>query len=251
MIGILVCDRNLNPTWSDSRYPKLNYIRPMLERLNKEPNCFSTLHLDQKRVDDWSQTLVKLTVRIGELPKGFQINVMHPQFPHLRAYKGMIKRTDIKTILKYSTDFMKYDNYFMDHEVEDFMEYTDYFLIDPSRGAGIEIDIKKALFHYKGMKELSKDISVGFAGGLNHKNIEKIIKPIIKEVGLDFSLDIESGVRDDDDKFSPYLFETYIMNLMIELKKKKDDDFIFEVMKSLGDIDESEIQKEYEVDKKI
>jgi len=91
--------------------------------------------------------------------------------------------------------------------VEERGDYIDYAMYDPSHGTGTEMDLNKATAFGKEMKKLHKNIVL--AGGFNPKNIEASLDRIILELGQEFSIDAEGGLRDKlgegygNDKFNP------------------------------------------------
>lgn len=201
MIGLLVSPRNLEPDWYSTRYPSLGEYPKILKAIQSvDTNLFKTLHIDEKNTSNWRNDLGELVRTIGpSLIDGVQINVMHPHpmdlcvikraFPHLRI------------IMQYSSDFFDLDIDDAMREVRPYIKNVSHILIDPSRGRGLKIDPKVACEHYAKLRQIYPDTCVGFAGGFSPDNISTYLVKFQEVAGnTKFSLDIESGVRDEDDR---------------------------------------------------
>ncbi len=203
MIGFLISPRNLDPDWKSSRYPSFKKYKPMLETCKKR--VFSTLHIDTKSSFDWLSSLKTLLQKIEpdsekmmDLIDGIQINVKHPDPCDISELK--ILYPDLKIILQYANDFIKLDAESVIKDLKAYENIIDYILIDPSRGRGLKIDFRDAINHYK-LIDKAINVKIGFAGGLNSENIETFLNDTIQHNDglnhINFSLDVESGVRDE------------------------------------------------------
>jgi hypothetical protein len=74
-------------------------------------------------------------------------------------------------------------------------QYIDAVLLDNSYGQGHQLDIAIAHKAYEQIRPALPGIPVGFAGGFNQYNIERIIADLRIVIPESFSLDAESGVR--------------------------------------------------------
>ena len=205
MIGFLISPRNLKSDWYSSRYPRLDLFHPMLEKARDK--AFTTLHIDEKSTSNWlfsfTQLVDKVTkvdrYKVHELVKGFQINVKHPNPLDIctlrETYPG------VKIILQYASDFLNLD---LDMAIDDLGSYRnciDYILIDPSRGWGLNLDIEKAINNYNGITREFPGLKIGFAGGFKPSTIKDIIDNLCNGLeSLDFSIDIETGLRTESDQ---------------------------------------------------
>jgi phosphoribosylanthranilate isomerase len=219
MIGILISPRNLDKTWFSSRYPNIWEIKNILQSLYKKEkykDFFNTLHIDEKANSNWEYCLELLINKIGIIPKGIQVNVKHPKVKDIKRLSERFPETQI--IFQYSGDFLNKDIKEAMKDLSVYTKYIDYVLIDPSRGRGLELNSNLALKHFIQIKKDFNHLNVALAGGFNHKNIRDYVKAFKASLdSFDFSLDIESGVRDNDDKLDLIKFESYIQNLSKEL----------------------------------
>jgi len=189
MLGFLISPRNKDPSWHSARYPQLEIFDPLIEMAYGR--AFVTIHIDEKATSAWEEDLYYLLEKIKQAGciDGIQVNVMHPKLEDIK------KLRDKLIIMQYSTDYLSKN---VDQAIDEFRpmaRYIDYALIDPSRGAGIEIDVQNCIPHYKELR-WNLGLRVGFAGGLNPENIEGMVRSIIEGADTrDFCLDVESGVR--------------------------------------------------------
>jgi phosphoribosylanthranilate isomerase len=91
-------------------------------------------------------------------------------------------------------------------------------LIDPSRGRGVEFDTEVSVNLFNKLKSLTRGISIGFAGGLTPENVnEKIIELKKKLRSNKFSLDVESGIRNEKDELEIRKVRKYIYSSLTAL----------------------------------
>lgn len=196
MIGILVSPRNLDPDWESCRYARIGDIPPIIDACKDQ--CFLTVHVDAKGTSSWNEDFYKV---LDQLPvddiDGFQINVINPGYSQMDDLRKKYPGKQI--ILQYSEDFMGVTVKKAVLRLGLFEKCMDRILIDPSRGRGKAIDMDSGMKHYSKIAEMYPSIKIGFAGGFNPGNIEGIVEMLLETIGTEFSLDVESGVRDGDD----------------------------------------------------
>ena len=74
---------------------------------------------------------------------------------------------------------------------------ADSFLLDESRGTGELFDVQQASDFYLALREVT-DLPGGFAGGFTPENVRTRVRTLRKIVGEEFSIDVETGVRTND-----------------------------------------------------
>lgn len=84
--------------------------------------------------------------------------------------------------------------------VRDYEGIVDYVLIDPSGGLGIPFDLGYAVANMHAVQESLPNAGIGIAGGFSPENTYEKIKDIQKVFPEEFSIDIETRVRSEDNK---------------------------------------------------
>jgi phosphoribosylanthranilate isomerase len=147
------------------------------------------------------------------LCKIIQINNFQPRLiPQLRKIKNALP--EVAIILPVAHNFKNFNTI---RNLEK-IGLVDAILIDSSKGRGIEFDVKKSVVLFNKLRVLTKKVSIGFAGGLNPKNVNRKIVQLKKGLGSNkFSLDVESGVRNEEDKLEIKRVKKYIYNALTAL----------------------------------
>lgn len=207
MVGVLISPRNLDPEWHSYRYAKFGDFPSIIKSCEKK--CFLTLHVDAKSKDDWKGDFCKL---LDNLPlegvDGFQINVMHPEPSQLRDLRSKYPGKAI--IFQYNKDFTSKDVSSAMQDMDKYEGLFDFVLIDPSRGRGEQIDMERSMEHRDALVARYGKL-VGFAGGFNPENIEGIVESLVERIGTDFSIDVETGVRNEKEELDIGLVLEYLM----------------------------------------
>lgn len=207
MIGLLISGRNRDPAWESSRYPRYGDFKDMM---NVRGNTFVTLHMDAKKSDLWYLDLLYFGDKFPLMGfDGFQINVKHPDPLDIVSLKNQFP--DKKIILQYSKEFLTLCPECAVQDLEPYSRFIDFVLIDPSRGRGESLNLEVACDHYHEIKTQYPALGVGFAGGFTPESISSTIWDLKKHTNMiDFSIDIETGVRDAEDKLDLAKVEKYI-----------------------------------------
>lgn len=205
MVGVLVSYKSLiDEQYTNLRYPRISEIPDILFAL--QDLCFTTLHFNT-RTPQFSYEISQL-LNYKDIYNtysnniGIQLNISNPspieiikikkEFPLLEIIIQLRDIKDIDWISKCSN-------------------IISYILIDFSLGKGENLNVRDASIIYKKIKEkVKEDIGIGFAGGFTPDNIELIIQSLVTNINsLDFSIDVESGVRTNDvldlDKAAEYI----------------------------------------------
>jgi hypothetical protein len=210
MIGLLISPRNIDRDWQSARYPLFEAYDGLIESCHER--SFTTLHIDSKNTIDWDKDLIQLCKHLDvDKIGGFQINVKHPRIDQLKNIKRVYDRKDI--IMQYSNDFLDLSPNEAKVEFTPYAESIDHVLIDPSRGRGVELHNDKAIAHYTMLIE-NFSFNVGFAGGFSPSNITSHIRELRKSLKTNnFSTDVETGIRDDNDDLSLERMDEYLVNI--------------------------------------
>lgn len=205
-VGFLASYKTINNIeTTNKRYPKQKALAELLEEIDSK--ILKAVHYNTRDTADLPKQINKATK--GGYCDLIQLNIIWPDPKHVRKIKESRERTGI--ILQVSNESMK------GLSVKDIANrilcYTaiDHVLIDPSRGRGIDFDIKHSAALYSAIRETMPTLSIGFAGGLCGDNIEKITKALAKRLGTtDFSRDAEGKVRD---KINDEFFGNDVLNI--------------------------------------
>jgi hypothetical protein len=208
MIGILVSGRMLDVTWESERYPRIDVLGEIISEIDGKAFC--TVHVDNKPRSKWCDEILAIEAYLSGMDVGgIQINVKHPLPGEIARLKKEFHK-DVSIIMQYSDDFISKDPKKAAADFSAYAHLVDYVLIDPSRGQGLEINAGKALSHYTELKK-HFDIGIGFAGGFTSANIGKYIEKFKKHVGgSNFSIDVETGVRDNKNDLSIKMVDEYL-----------------------------------------
>ncbi|MBU1199178.1 MAG: hypothetical protein KKF46_00555 [Nanoarchaeota archaeon] len=208
MLGILVSQDTLLGKASNRRYPHVNNIPNILLVADEEFLTMIHYHTkDKTTLAEQVSLLFKGSAHtmFGEsmpniyntgLCRAIQLNIYKPPMKELEKIKKEFP--DMQIVFQASKYSMrKHDSpaEFADY-VSQYNDFIDYVLIDPSGGRGEVFDIDKSVNIFKKLSEKLPVKTIGFAGNLNDKNVEKIIVELIEKTGTkDFCTDTESGTR--------------------------------------------------------
>ena len=78
--------------------------------------------------------------------------------------------------------------------------HVEIFLIDPSQGQGQEIQINLCREIVTAIRESFPQVGIAFAGGLSASNVKSKLKSCSSIIEPPFSIDMESGARDENDQ---------------------------------------------------
>ncbi len=197
MLGYLVSYKTLNgETVKNRRYPKINELEDLLKTAGNK--VLTMIHYNSKEMSTLAKQISKLFDGIYQegLCRAMQLNIVWPdpaqiglvkkEFPEMQiVFQLSHKAAENKTTKQIINEIKRYDN------------TLSYVLIDPSRGRGLEFNIKESLEVYVNLKTAFHDLTIGFAGGFSGENVTERVKRLIDETeDLDFCIDAEGGLRD-------------------------------------------------------
>ena len=207
-VGFLVSSKTLRGEEPKSSHiPNLRYpnIRTLRARMQRAGRMKTMVHYSTKEPESLDVQVAQIfgyLYREGEniyesnLCRMLQLNVAWPnpkllekiisRFPRMqiiqqlsaRAMNGLTPEDITKKLLDY----------------EDLISYV---LIDPSGGRGVSLEIEKSLEIYKTISKGMRNVTLGFAGGLNGENVHDVVTSIGRALGHNlFCIDAEGGLRD-------------------------------------------------------
>jgi hypothetical protein len=196
MIGFLVSYKTLNGLITKNRrYPIVKDI-PKLLRATKG-NVLTMIHYNSREMDSLSKQVSQMFKGIYRkgLCRALQLNIVWPDIGQVAKIKE--KYSDMKIVFQASQKVMGDKTV---HEIAQgikaYEDSLDYVLIDPSGGRGIPFDLESSVEIYSELKNQCPDLTIGFAGGFTGENVFPRLKEIIRQVGSDFCIDAEGGLRD-------------------------------------------------------
>ena len=197
MLGFLVSYKTLNnlPT-ANKRYPQVHVLRDLLAETQKD--VLTMVHYNTKEMPSLAGQVAQIFDGIyqNKLCRALQMNIIWPDVRQVRAVRE--KFPEMQIVFQASHKAM--ENKSPKEIIAGIGEYgdtLDYVLIDPSGGRGLEFDIEQSLAVYSELREKLPDLTVGFAGGFNGRNVDTVVEKLIAKLGsTDFCIDAEGGLRD-------------------------------------------------------
>jgi phosphoribosylanthranilate isomerase len=198
MLGVLVSYKTLkigaHPT--KRRYPPLREIPEILEAVKGK--CFPVLHYNTRTpefVGELRRLLEFQDLYRKGLVRGVQLNINAPSPTQVAAVSQRYAKLSI--ILQFNQSPHNITNY--PQLARDYGGSADYVLIDPSRGTGLAFAHSHAVTQYAQLRQCAP-WGIGFAGGLSPENIKSKLSRLKSALETtDFSIDAESGLRDQGD----------------------------------------------------
>jgi phosphoribosylanthranilate isomerase len=89
-------------------------------------------------------------------------------------------------------------------------KYISGILLDSSFGTGRKMDVRAFAPYIKALEKAFPDKILVFARGLNPENAAAQIAALSRVTSRPFSIDVESGVRNEEDELDLYKTETFI-----------------------------------------
>jgi phosphoribosylanthranilate isomerase len=188
---------------------------------SKEKNILNMVHFNSRN-KNFSEEVITLFKELKGVCNTIQININTPYVEEFKKIKESIPKLDI--LFQVNTTMLRENT---NEEILSiikgtYLQYISYILIDPSGGAGKEMDketYERSIELYKALQDTG--LVIGFAGGYTPDNVRKNITDINNSLSnAPFSIDIETGVRDKlsdkygDDIFNIKKVEAYISNTL-------------------------------------
>ncbi len=177
------------------RYPNQSMLEPLMEK--SKDRALNMVHYATPETEDLPHQIKKLFRGLYEkgLCRAVQLNIPWPEPAHLEEILESFPEMQI--VMQLSGQMM--NNCSTNEIIENLQnhkDHIDYLLIDPSGGTKQEFNTMISVMMYKRIKEVFPSITLGFAGGLDGKNVEDKIKGVKRELGnTSFCIDAEGGLR--------------------------------------------------------
>lgn len=97
-------------------------------------------------------------------------------------------------------------------KLANFAPYTDVFLVDPSQGQGREIETDRFIDVFTVLRDTFPHVQIAVAGGISGDNVADKLDGFSRIIGQPFSIDMESGARDEYDELDLSKTRLYIQN---------------------------------------
>ncbi|MGV8150346.1 MAG: hypothetical protein ACP5NV_01330 [Candidatus Woesearchaeota archaeon] len=210
MYGILTTPKSIHsPETIGMRRPALNDIPELLSHVPS--NGLAMLHhcSDNREISD---EVFKVFSYDGIYDKGLvralQINQRLPEISEVEKIKN--KYQDMKIVLQLEPPDLK-NPVLAGQKVQEYGSLIEYVIIDPSRGAGIQLNLENSL---QVLNEMPSSIIPIIAGGLSDENVFDIVKHFKKQTDRQFGIDAEGRLRVAPEKLSLEKTGLYIKNAM-------------------------------------
>jgi hypothetical protein len=211
MFGSCVSHKTLlggTATKHPKRYPDVHMLE---EQMSQDPRVMNVIHFNTREPEQLLMDLNQAQFLAGPLCHGFQLNMPWPYIPTLKEYKDTHDKEHNIVILqcgKRALEEVHNNPTKLAARVNDYLGVIDYVLIDASGGEGHEFDINKTLEYFAALEQFG-NLGFGVAGGLGTHSLSRLW-PIWQKYS-NFSIDAESGVRNDDDMLVVHEASTYIV----------------------------------------
>jgi hypothetical protein len=217
MIGLLASYKTLNGIGvNNRRYPRFEHLLPLLSRANRD--VFPMIHYNTRDNDTLSQQISRLFDGVYDegLCRALQLNLAWPDISEVEKIMNIFPQMQI--VFQASSAIMEEvsDTTQLAKRIAEYRDFISYILIDPSGGRGKVFNVESSVNVYQELVERCPDLTIGFAGGFTGENAASRIEKIRKEVGKDFCIDAEGGLRDKlseeygDDTLNMKKVESYL-----------------------------------------
>lgn len=217
-IGLLTTDKTFTgePKRNHaSRYPSVEVMKSMLAGVTHGPQAIVLLHHAPSSLLGLTQVLGRAVNTVGVGVDGVQINasgVSYRDIGPLRRLQSVKGMQSFRVVLQLRLAEIELGDIerLLDTHVAPTSGTIDDVLLDASCGEGVPLDVAKAgAFIERIRAKYRSGLGIGIAGGITPENIGRL-KPLVDAFGPDLSIDVESGVRDCDDRYSTKLAAEYL-----------------------------------------
>ncbi len=198
MVGVLVDQRSLVARIRERiKYPNLDQIRQIFEAT--QGNTFNTLHYhtyhESTLASQLNQLLTSNSLYSDGLCNGVQLNMPWP--PADDVIRTKITFPDLKIIIQLGPRILAENNpEDIATNLTPYIGSIDYVLIDPSGGRNRIFKVNTVAPVHNRIREAYPDLSLGFAGGFNARNVRTRLWVLLQTAGTsNFSIDAEGGLR--------------------------------------------------------
>jgi phosphoribosylanthranilate isomerase len=219
MVGVLVSGKTLKglPNKYPRRYPKPAHIQNIF---TSHPDVLNLIHYSTDEPEVLMDEMFRAQEAAGQNCHGFQLNVPWPAKKTLMSYKKAAFFTSKVIVLQCGKQALLQCDFSANKIAKRVKEYDgliDYVLVDPSGGLGHRFDTPFARRCFEELEKLST-LGFGIAGGLKVDNLRRL-QPLIRQFS-DFSIDAESGLRDQDDNLDTETAGAYLKEAYAEFRRR-------------------------------
>lgn len=102
-------------------------------------------------------------------------------------------------------------------QIQERKDFIDYVMFDPSHGTNLDLDLDKKSLAVRFGEEIvsTKDLNhlgLVYAGGIKPDNVGRVARTLFSFFPIRVSIDIESGIRDKENRLDMDLVRAYLVN---------------------------------------
>lgn len=214
MYGILTTPKSIhNPESIGMRRPALVDIPGLLSHV--PANGLAMIHhcSDNRELSDEVLKIFSYEDMYDKgLVRALQLNQRLPNVSEVEKIKN--KYSEMKIVLQLEPPDLE-NPVLAGERTREYGSLIDYVIVDPSRGAGIRLDLGKSL---QVLNEMPSSITPIIAGGLDCSNVYDIVSYFRKNSDRQFGIDAEGRLRNYPEKLSLERTGLYIKNAMEAFK---------------------------------
>lgn len=209
MVGVLANQKTLAGFVQDQplRYPPRETLGDIFVPHKKTINL---VHWNTKEPERLVEDLSQTAELVGPLLHGFQLNMRWPEPRLLRAWResGHPAQTIVLQCGKGALTDVKMRPQELIARLREYQGLIDYVLIDASGGTGTNFDPYFTRECFAEVGEAFPALGLGVAGNLKSSTLYNLSK--VRSRFQDFSIDAESGLRNEDDTYSAKRARNYL-----------------------------------------
>ena len=209
MIGVLASSKTINGELNSNpnRYPTRGQMGNIFE---DNPHALNLIHFSTRNPERLFGDMVRALNLAGPYCHGLQLNIAWPDPKALGFFK--IKANPVTVVLQIGARAFEIignsPQKLADKIEKEYKYFIDYVLLDPSGGTGKPFDLEVLGGYLYALEAKQMSFGLGVAGGLSPATLH-LIAPLIKEFP-DLSIDVETGVRDENDHLDLKLAASFI-----------------------------------------
>lgn len=210
MIGALANSKTISGELDNgnNRYPTSGQLGDIFEDV---PGSLNIVHFSTKNPEMLFEGMIKAFNLAGPFCDGLQLNVAWPDPKALGHFK--IKAPQATVILQVGARALEMVEHspqkLADKINKEFKYFIDYGLLDLSGGTGKPFDPEEVRGYLRALEDKQMSVGLGVAGGLSPETLPDLVGPLVEEFPY-LSVDVETGVRNNDDLFDTRLAISFI-----------------------------------------
>lgn len=210
MIGVLASSKTINGELNGQpdRYPTPEQMGSIFEDHSKALNL---VHFSTKDPGVLFEDMVKAFTLAGPYCHGLQLNIAWPDSKAIEHFR--IKAYPATIVLQIGARAFETIEHspqkLADKIDKEYKYFIDYVLLDPSGGMGKPLDPEDLRGYLRALGEKEMSVGLGVAGGLSPSTLYDLLFPLATDFP-DLSIDVETGVRDENDRLDTNLAISFI-----------------------------------------